>query len=134
MKTAFIALVVSFIALASPVAAQVPRDQSEIEAYDELFRAAVDGNVDAINRLAGEDAKLNARDGRERTPLMVAAHLLQYDAARTLIAAGANVDAFDADRYDVITIAAMADDLQMLHIAIVGGANTSLVTSMTASR
>jgi hypothetical protein len=61
---------------------------------------------------------------------MVAAHLRQYDAARALIAAGANVDAFDADRYDVITIAAVADDPQMLRIAIAGGANTSLVTSI----
>ena len=47
-----------------------------------------------------------------------------------MIAAGANVNAFDADRYDVITIAAVADDPQMLRIAISGGANTTLVTSI----
>ena len=132
MKTLFIALAGLLLAVVAPLPAhaQVPPGQNEIEAYDGLFRAAANGDVDAINRLVTEGAKLNARDGRKRTPLMVAAHLRQYDAARALIAAGANVDAFDADRYDVITIAAVADDPQMLRIAIAGGANTSLVTSI----
>ncbi len=132
MKTLFITFVVLLVALAQPLpaGAQVPPGQAEIEAYDGLFRAAATGNVDAINRLVADGAKLNARDGRKRTPLMVAAHAQQYDAARALIAAGANVDAFDADRYDVITIAAVADDPEMLRIAIAGGANTSLVTSI----
>tara|TARA_R110002110_G_scaffold2756_5_gene13394 strand:- start:5591 stop:6286 length:696 start_codon:yes stop_codon:yes gene_type:complete len=132
MKTIFISLFVVLAALAQPLPAnaQVPPGQGEIEAYDGLFKAAAAGDIDAIERLAAEGAKLNARDGRKRTPLMVAAHLNQYTAARALIAAGANVDAFDADRYDVITIAAVADDPEMLRIAIAGGANTSLVTSI----
>ena len=127
--SAFTALFLATL-LASPLHAQVPPGQGEIEAHDGLFRAAADGDIDAINRLAAEGAKLNARDGRKRTPLMAAAHLNQYAAARALIAAGANVDAFDADRYDVITIAAVADDPEMLRIAIAGGADTSLVTSI----
>ena len=129
MKTVFITfVVVLLVAFASPLplAAQVAPGQGEIETCDGLFRAAATGDVDAISR----GTKLNARDSRRRTPLMVAAHLRQYDAARALIAAGANVDAFDADRYDVITIAAVADDPKMLRIAIAGGGNTSLVTSI----
>ncbi|MEP4379243.1 MAG: ankyrin repeat domain-containing protein [Alphaproteobacteria bacterium] len=132
MKPFIIAVFGLAIAFAapSPASAQVPPGQAEIEAYDGLFRAAADGDIDAIERLVANGAKLNARDGRKRTPLMVAAHMRQYDAARALIAAGANVDAFDADRYDVVTIAAVADDPQMLRVAIAGGANTSLVTSI----
>ena len=130
MKIFLIALAGLLFAAAMPANAQVPPGTDELAAYDGLFRAAADGDVDAINRLVAEGAKLNARDGRKRTPLMVAAHQRQYDAARALIAAGANVDAFDADRYDVITIAAVADDPQMLRIAISGGANTTLVTSI----
>ena len=132
MKNRIAAFAACFLAilLVSPSLAQVPPGQGEIEAYDGLFRAAADGDLAAIERLTAEGAKLNARDGRKRTPLMVAAHLNQYAAARALIAAGANVDAFDADRYDVITIAAVADDPEMLRIAIAGGANTSLVTSV----
>lgn len=132
MKSALFAIAVFLVAFTPPLplAAQVAPGQGEIEAYDGLFRAAAIGDVDAINRLVAEGAKLNTRDSRRRTPLMVAAHLRQYDAARALIAAGANVDAFDADRYDVITIAAVADDPEMLRIAIAGGANTSLVTSI----
>jgi len=112
------------------LAAQVAPDASEIESYDGLFRAAATGDVGTIEHLTAEGAKLNIRDSRKRTPLMVAAHLRRYDAARALIAAGANINAFDADRYDVITIAAVADDPEMLRIAIEGGANTTLVTSI----
>jgi ankyrin repeat protein len=128
IRTILIAL--ALVLLPAPLVAQVAPGASEIDGYDGLFRAAATGDVAAINRLVAEGAKLNARDGRQRTPLMVAAHLRQYDAARALIAAGANVDAFDADRYDVITIAAVADDPEMLRIAIEGGANPTLVTSI----
>jgi len=103
IRTILIAL--ALVLLPAPLVAQVAPGASEIDGYDGLFRAAATGDVAAINRLVAEGAKLNARDGRQRTPLMVAAHLRQYDAARALVAAGANVDAFDANRYDVITIA-----------------------------
>ena len=74
MKTLFIALVGLLFVFAMPANAQVPPGPDELSAYDGLFRAAADGDVDAINRLVAEGAKLNARDGRKRTPLMVAAH------------------------------------------------------------
>lgn len=123
------AVTLAMFVLAQPMEAQVPPSGGEIEQYDGLFRAAAEGNTAEIERLAAAGARLNIRDGRKRTPLMVAAHLRQYDAARALIAAGANLDAFDADRYDVITIAAVADDPEMLRIAVEAGANPTLVTS-----
>jgi ankyrin repeat protein len=47
-------------------------------------------------------------------PLMIAAHLRHYDAVRTLFEVGADINLQDKDRYDVITIAAVADDPEMI--------------------
>lgn len=60
---------------------------------------------------------------------MVAAYLRYYDMARALIQAGAYVNALDKDRYDVITIAAVADDPEMLRIALEAGGDQTLDTS-----
>ena len=42
---------------------------------------------------------------------------------------GANPNALDAQRYDIITIAAVNNDLEMLKIALEGGGNARAVTS-----
>ena len=41
----------------------------------------------------------------------------------------ADLNALDHDRYDVLTIAAVADDEAMVRLAIAAGADTGLVTS-----
>ena len=50
-------------------------------------------------------------------------------AARALLRLGADPNALDAQRYDVITIAAVNDDLEMLKIALAGGGNARAITS-----
>lgn len=60
---------------------------------------------------------------------MVAAHRGANDVARALIAAGADLDALDHDRYDVLTIAAVKDDETMVRLAIAAGADARLITS-----
>ena len=60
---------------------------------------------------------------------MVATYRRKHGAARALISAGADVNALDADRYDVLTIAAVMNDIEMLRLAIASGADTGLVTS-----
>ena len=42
---------------------------------------------------------------------------------------GANANALDAQRYDIVTIAAVADDVPMLKVALEGGASAGNVTS-----
>ena len=42
---------------------------------------------------------------------------------------GANPNALDAERYDVVTIAAVNNDLEMLEIALEGGGNARAITS-----
>ena len=64
-----------------------------------------------------------------RTPLHVAVYHKKYDAARTLIRLGADPNKLEIDRYDIITIAAVANDVPMLRIALEGGGNPKAVTS-----
>ncbi len=60
---------------------------------------------------------------------MVAAHGRHHGAARTLIAAGADVDAFDRERYDVLTISGVLNDVEMVKLALAADANAGQVTS-----
>ena len=123
-----IAVAVS-IGISQPGAAQVPPSKVTTEGYTDALKAAAAGDVAAITALASKGADLNLRNPRGLTPLMVAAHLRHYDAVRALLSAGADINAFDDDRYDVITIAAVADDAEMIRIAEAGGGDPKLVTS-----
>jgi ankyrin repeat protein len=69
------------------------------------------------------------RDGYRRTPLHVAAYRGQHEAMRALVAAGADPNALEADRYDIVTIAAVANDLPTLELALSLGASAKNVTS-----
>ncbi|MCG6876807.1 MAG: ankyrin repeat domain-containing protein [Betaproteobacteria bacterium] len=109
--------------------AQRPPSSAEVKAYRGLHAAAATGDVSEIARLIAAGADREARDGNGRTPLHVAAFSRQYDAARALMRGGANPNALDAQRYDVVTIASVADDPRMLQVAFEGGASARNVTS-----
>jgi ankyrin repeat protein len=109
--------------------AQVAASETEVRAYQGLHAAAAMGTVAEIERLLATGADREARDGNGRTPLHVAVYRKKYDAARLLLAKGANANAFDRQRYDVVTIAAVADDLAMLKLVLEGGASAKNVTS-----
>ncbi len=128
MRRFVVALATLFLATA-PLLAQVPPSAVEIAQYKDLHAAAAAGDTSKIKSLVSAGADPNARDGRGRTPLMVAAHLSHDDAARALIDAGADVNALDKDRYDAITIAAVADDPEMVRLVLEGGGDPGLVTS-----
>jgi hypothetical protein len=117
--------------LGAPLAAaQVPPSAGEAAAYTGLHAAAWRGNTAAISRLAQENkAALEARDGNGRTPLHVATFAKRGDVVRALIKAGANHAAFDHDRYDAVTIAAVADDEATLAALLAEGASARLTTS-----
>jgi hypothetical protein len=115
--------------LAVPLRAQTPPSAEDLRIYAGLHAAAATGDIAEIERLIAEGEKPNIQDANSRTPLIVAAFRRQHAAARALIRLGANVNALDAQRYDVLTIAAADNDPEMLRIALDGGADPAAITS-----
>jgi ankyrin repeat protein len=115
--------------LALPLAAQIAPSPAEIAAYRGLHAAAQRGDLMEIARLASDRAALGARDPHGRTPLHVATYARQREAVKALIRAGAEPGALDADRYDAVTIASVADDEETLRVLLAAGASAKLVTS-----
>ena len=112
-----------------PASAQVAPTAGELRAYGGLHAAAARGDVADIEaRIAAAENK-EALDARRRTPLHVAVYQKQHDAARALIRLGADPNKLDIGRYDIITIAAVANDVPMLKVALEGGGNPKAVTS-----
>jgi hypothetical protein len=122
-------LLLAALALPDPAGAQIAPSDAEVRAYAGLHAAAATGNVAGIQRLLAAGADREARDGNGRTPLHVAVYRKQRDAARLLLAKGANANALDRQRYDVVTIAAVADDVPTLELVLHGGASAKNVTS-----
>jgi ankyrin repeat protein len=123
------ALLLVTAALASPTFAQVPPSAAELQAYTGLFAAAARDDAGLVRRLAAEGQEPDPRDARGRTPLHVAAHAGSHEAMRALAAAGADPNALDGDRYDIVTIAAVADDLATLEMALEVGGSARNITS-----
>jgi uncharacterized protein len=116
-------------ALPERAVAQTPPTERELRIYAGLHDAAARGDSGEIEQLIAEGEKPNLQDANSRTPLHVAAFLRRHDAARTLMRLGADPNALDAERYDILTIAAVNDDLEMLNIALAAGANAGAITS-----
>ena len=124
-----LAAIVVALLISLPASAQVAPDEAELRAYDGLHAAAARGDVADIERRIAAGENKEAVDVRQRTPLHVAAYRKQHEAARALIRLGADPNRLEIDRYDIITIAAVANDVPMLRIALEGGANPKAVTS-----
>jgi ankyrin repeat protein len=117
------------LSLGHAAMAQNGPSAAEIAGYEGLHAAAARGDVATIERLVRQGAVLNGRDAYNRTPLIVATFERKHLAASALIAAGANINALENSRYDMLTIATVADDYQMVQLAIRAGADAGLVTS-----
>jgi ankyrin repeat protein len=109
--------------------AQVPPTSSESTAYSGLFAAAAQGDAAQVKTLVAKGVKVDAKDGYGRTALHVAAYGSKHEAMRALVAAGANPNALENDRYDIVTIAAVANDVPTLKVALELGGSAKNVTS-----
>ncbi|HQU68176.1 MAG TPA: ankyrin repeat domain-containing protein [Albidovulum sp.] len=120
-------LILAFLLLAAPAAAQTAPSAAEIAAYTGLHRAAYDGDAGAIRQLIAEGADVNARDRRRRTPSIVAAFRSQDAALKSLAEGGADMNAQDEVGYDVVTIAAVAGDADLMSLALDLGNRPDLI-------
>ena len=121
------------LAAMAPASAQQAPNVSEIAAYQGLHAAAQQGDAARIEKLVGEKktskTDLDARDSNGRTALHVAVFAKQAGAVRALVRAGASIDLLDKDRYDGVTIAAVADDEATLSLLLALGASAGQITS-----
>ena len=124
MKT-LVAIALLFAGIAH---AQVPPSAADAARYGGLHAAAWNGDVAQIRRLA-PNSNVNATDAYGRTPLHVATFARRRDAIRALVAAGGDLGRLENDRYDCVTIAAVADDEETLHVLLDLGASAKLITS-----
>jgi ankyrin repeat protein len=119
-----------FLGLSITAEAQTAPSAAEVSAYVGLHAAAQSGDVSTIRALLAKGADPDTRDPAGRTPAHVAAFASHDAALRTLAMAGADMNAFEDDRYDVLTIAAVADDPAMVSLALELGNRPDLITSV----
>ena len=117
-------------AIVAPALAQVPPSPDELAAYRGLHQAAARGDNAAIEMAVRGGGAIDATDLRQRTPLHVSVFQKQHDATRALLRLGADPNRLEFGRYDIITIAAVANDVAGLKIALDGGGNPRAVTSI----
>jgi uncharacterized protein len=114
--------------------AQVPPSQATLAAYSGLHAVARNGTAQQVVDLLAQDARssaalLSATDNNGRTPLHVAAFQGNTAVMRALVNAGADANALEDDRYDLVTIAAVANDLATLNVALKIGCDPRNVPS-----
>jgi ankyrin repeat protein len=112
-----------------PAAAQVAPSPAEAARYTGLHAAAWQGDAARIAQLLAGGADPSSRDGHGRTPLHVATFAQRREAVRALAQGGADLGALENDRYDAVTIAAVADDEATLALLLQLGASARLITS-----
>jgi ankyrin repeat protein len=119
-------LAVAGLTASTPAAPQTPPSLQQAAQYTGLHKAAWTGDLPQLQRLIDAGVDLNPRDPNGRTPLQVATFARHREALRRLAAAGADLD---NDRYDAVTIAAVADDEETLRVLLSLGASAKLITS-----
>jgi ankyrin repeat protein len=119
----------ALLGLSATASAQVAPSDGEKLGYRGVLAAAARGDAAQIQALVKKGEKPDVRDSYKRTPLHVAAYGRHHEAMRALVAAGADPNALENDRYDIVTIASVANDVPTLKLALSLGASAKNVTS-----
>lgn len=109
--------------------AQVAPSAAEVVRYSGLHAAAHRGELVQVRKLLASGDPVDARDPYGRTALHVATFARQREVIKALAQAGANLGLLENDRYDAVTIAAVADDEATLRLLLQLGASAALTTS-----
>ncbi len=111
------------------VMGQVPPSAVQVARYSGLHAAAYKGDALQLEKLIASQSDVNARDDYGRTPVHVATFAKQRNIIRKLAKVGANLELLESDKYDAVTIAAVADDEETLRVLLSLGASAKLTTS-----
>lgn len=101
----------------------------EYEHYGEFFKAVYNGDIEDVKKHIREGVDLEQRDSHKRTALHIAAYRSHDDIFQLLAGAGSDMNALEYMQYDVITIAAVANDVEILKLALKLGGNPANITS-----
>ncbi len=115
--------------IATSVSAQSAPTAQDIAGYKALHAAAHEGNLEQLDALLAADADTEVRDGSGRTPLHVAAFASHEAIVARLAEADADLNALESQAYDIVTIAAVDNDLKIMDLALQLGASAGNVTS-----
>lgn len=130
MKPAlFVLFAAALAASIDAAAAQTAPSPAEIARYNGLHAAAARDWHGGIPELIVNGLDLNVRDSNGRTPLHVAAFMGYGRTMRALAQGGADLNALDHQKYDIITILAVKDDVANLELALSLGASAKNITS-----
>lgn len=123
-------LIVAGLCWAGQALGQVAPSATELSTYDGLHAAAHEGDLKRIKSLIGSGADVKKTDGHGRTALHVAAFASHDKVVTALAQAGADPNRLQHDKYDIITIAAVANDVAMVRTAINEGGSAKNITSI----
>lgn len=101
----------------------------EYKLYGELFKDVYNGDIEDVKNHIKQGIDLEQRDNQKRTALHIAAYRSHDEIFHLLAGAGSDLNAFEYMRYDVITIAAVANDVEILKLALKLGGNPANITS-----
>ena len=129
-RLAYFAQIFLSCLLYAPVAfSQTPPNTSEVLQYSGLFKAVIERDSLALKKNISVTKNIDERDDYARTALHVAAYTANHEAMRLLVKAGADPNALEQDRYDIVTIAAVANDIETLRLSLKLGASARNITS-----
>lgn len=123
------AVLLAMALLTSTAQAQVAPGAAEVARYTGLLATAQQGDLPTAKKLLAAGANVNARDPYGRTAVHIATHARQRALIHALAQAGADLELLENDRYDAVTIAAVADDEESLRVLLNLGASAKLTTS-----
>ena len=124
----FVVVLLTLLLTLSSVAQTKPSAR-EVAAYKGLHLAAHTGDLVRAKQLLGNNVDLEETDPSGRTALHIAAFASNIEIIELLAGSGANMNALENDAYDIVTIAAVANDLPTLSIALQLGTSPGNVTS-----
>lgn len=109
--------------------AQTPPSSNEVEQFSPFHQAVYQGNIEDVISHIQNTNNLEQRDMFGRTAVHIATYQSEKEILEYLVKAGADVNAFENDQYDAVTIAAVANDLETLRTVLKLGGDPKNTTS-----